>query len=77
MPRRETTHYLARGSVPRMIFILFPLAALTWWGVYTLLGGTPLRLFDWQWRGSDIWKSFLGGIAALVVMALAGSILRN
>jgi hypothetical protein len=37
-----------------MIFILFPLAALTWWGVYTLLGGTPLRLFDWKWKGSDI-----------------------
>jgi hypothetical protein len=67
---------IARANVPRMIFILFPLAFLTWWGVYTLLGGTPLRLFDWKWKVSDIWKSFLGGVAALAVMALAGSLLR-
>jgi hypothetical protein len=59
-----------------MIFVLFAFAALTWWGVYSLLGGTPLRLADWQWRGSDIWKSFLGGVAALIVMTIAGSMLR-
>jgi len=59
-----------------MILFVFALAFLTWWGVYTLLGGTPLRLFGWKWKGSDIWKSFLGGIAALAVMTLAGSLLR-
>jgi hypothetical protein len=33
-------------------------------------------LFGWKWKGSDIWKSFFGGIAALAVMTLAGSMLR-
>jgi apolipoprotein N-acyltransferase len=59
-----------------VFFILFALAALTWWGVYSLLRGTPLRLFDWKWKGSDIWKSALAGLAALAVSSVALSILR-
>jgi len=56
------------------LLIAFAVLIFSWWATYTILGGKLEARYPYMPRTwASTWRSFLAGIVALALFALAGS----